>query len=76
MAHIPTAKEFALKDGWDKVIDHVTIKRMREFAKMHVEEALKNAYDCHTFKGWTNSEDENVHKELFIKNIMSRQPIL
>ena len=47
-----------------------------EFAKMHVEQALKNAYDCHTFKGWTNSEDENVHKELFVKNIMSRQPIL
>ena len=43
MAHIPTAKEFALKDGWDKVIDHVTIKRMQDFAKLHVEAALKAA---------------------------------
>ena len=40
MAHIPTAKEFALKDGWDKVIDHVTIKSKQEFAKMHVVAAL------------------------------------
>jgi hypothetical protein len=47
-----------------------------EFARLHVQQALKNAYDCHTFKGWTNSEDENVHKELFVKNIMSRQQIL
>lgn len=49
---------------------------MIEFAKLHVTQALKNAYDCHTFKGWTNSNDENIHKELFIRNIMSRQSIL
>jgi hypothetical protein len=46
-----------------------------DFTKLHVEAALKNAYDCGTFKGWTNSSDENVHKELFVKNIMSRQSI-
>ncbi len=41
MEKTPTAEEFALKDGWDKVIDHVTIKRMQEFAKLHVEAQLK-----------------------------------
>ena len=40
---LPTAEEFALKDGFQKVIDHVTIKRMQEFAKLHVQEALKVA---------------------------------
>jgi hypothetical protein len=49
---------------------------MIEFAKLHVQAALENAYDCHTFKGWTNSDDENVHKELFVKNIMSRKAII
>jgi hypothetical protein len=34
---LPTAEEFALKDGWEKVIDHLTIKRMQEFAKLHLE---------------------------------------
>lgn len=39
--NIPTAEEFALKDGFDKVIDHVTIKRMQEFAKLHCEAQSK-----------------------------------
>ena len=76
-----TAEEF-LKDfdyknqelGTD--INYPMIERcMIEFAKLHVEKALENAYDCHSFKGWTNSDDESVHKELFVKNIMSRQSI-
>jgi hypothetical protein len=40
---IPTAEEFALSDNWEKVIDHVTIKRMKDFAKLHVKAALKAA---------------------------------
>jgi hypothetical protein len=39
--NIPTAEEFALKDGFQKVIDHVTIKRMQEFAKLHCDAQLK-----------------------------------
>lgn len=45
---------------------------MIEFAKLHVKTALENAYDCGTFKGWTNSDDDNEHKELFVRNIMAR----
>ncbi len=69
MKTIPTAEEFYLNPN-----SYIT-KKMIEFAKLHVEAALENAYDCHTFKGWTNSEDENVHKELFVKNIMARRLI-
>lgn len=43
MNNIPTAEEFALQDGWHKVIDHVTKTRMVEFAKLHVQAALKVA---------------------------------
>ena len=43
MNKIPTAEEFALQDGYDKVIDHVTETRMIEFAKLHVEAALQAA---------------------------------
>ena len=46
-----------------------------EFAKLHVKAALENAYDCDTFKGWTNSDDDNEHKKLFVKNIMTREAI-
>jgi len=73
MNKIPTAEEFLDKEVQTRSKWVTTV--MIEFAKLHVEAALKNAYDCHRFKGWTNSEDENVHKELFVKNIMSRQPI-
>lgn len=43
MKKLPTAEKFALNDNWEKVIDHVTIKRMIEFAKLHVEAALESA---------------------------------
>lgn len=62
-------------DDFNKTMKNFIIKSMTEFAKLHVRKALENAYDCHTFKGWTNSDDEKVHKELFVKNIMSRQSI-
>ena len=70
MSTVPTAKEF-----YDAHYSDDAVVIMRDFAKLHVEAAIKNAYDCGTFKGWTNSSDENVHKELFVKNIMSRQSI-
>lgn len=70
---IPTAEEF-LRDE-EVFNDYGVTRAMIEFAKLHVRKALENAYDCHTFKGWTNSDDEKVHKELFVKNIMSRQSI-
>jgi hypothetical protein len=82
MKKLPTAEEYSKSRGLlrSSIISSegeiTNYDVMIEFAKLHVEAALKNAYDCHRFKGWTNSEDENVHKELFVKNIMSRQSIL
>jgi hypothetical protein len=49
---LPTAEEFALKDGFQKVIDHVTIKRMQEFAKLHVQKALKDASENAALDYW------------------------
>ncbi len=43
MDKIPTAEEFALSDKWERVIDHVTIKRMKDFAQLHVKAALEAA---------------------------------
>ena len=84
MNKIPTAEEFLIRNGCQRMdcedkcdfFEDVQPKDLIEFAKLHVESALKNAYDCHRFKGWTNSDDESVHKELFVKNIMSRQSII
>lgn len=71
---IPTAEEFLKKNGVVGMTNLIA-PLMAEYAKLHVKIALENAYDCHTFKGWTNSDDEKVQKELFVKNIMSRQSI-
>ena len=83
MTEIPTAEEFIKSSELVVKFDNTSGCILEEelphllvqFAKLHVEAALKNAYDCGTFKGWTNSSDENDHKELFVKNIMSRQSI-
>ncbi len=79
MKNIPTVEEF-LKIKECRVFSNgevrdISISDILEFTKLHVEAALKNAYDCGSFKGWAISDDENVHKEIFVKNIMSRQAI-
>lgn len=81
MTKIPSAEDltFEMYSGgsYEDLIDpkRFAAQVAIEFAKSHVKAALENAYDCGRFKGWTNSEDENVHKELFVKNIMSRKSI-
>ena len=54
MNTIPTAEEFALQDGYDKVISHVTETRMIEFAKLHVQAALEEASEKATLNVSTN----------------------
>lgn len=73
------AEEFVAKHqkGSDMILvtKEEAARKLIEFARLKVIEALEAAYDCGRFKGWTNSDDENVHKELFVKNIMSRNQI-
>jgi hypothetical protein len=77
MNKIPTAEEYFEENlSGEPLTQESVIEGLIEFTKLHVKAALENAYDCHTFKGWTNSDDENVHKELFVKNIMSRKTII
>jgi hypothetical protein len=57
---IPTAEEFALKYGVEKVVSHVTLTRMIQFAKLHCEEQLnailKNVTIKNEWSGNTGSE--------------------
>jgi hypothetical protein len=73
---LPTAEEFALKDGWEKVIDHVTIKRMQDFAKLHVEAALKAAKKK-TYKkvNMRHYEDELYKDEILTNTIIKSYPL-
>lgn len=81
MNKIPTAEELldstASKEFWEefKGLKKQLIEKIIEQNKLHVKAALENAYDCGTFKGWTNSDDDNIHKEMFVKNIISRKQI-
>jgi hypothetical protein len=73
---LPTAEEFALKDGWEKVIDHLTIKRMQDFAKLHVEAALKAAKKK-TYKkvNMMHYEDELYKDEILTNTIIKSYPL-
>jgi hypothetical protein len=74
MNTIPTAEEFALQDGYDKVIDHVTETRMIEFAKLHVEKALEAASkeakitESVTF-GWKQINKKSILNSYPLENI-------
>jgi len=63
---IPTAEEF-----WNMCCQNDTLKSpgdiMIEFTKLHVKAALERAYQNQGMS-WTNSKDEEVKMELFIKN--------
>lgn len=81
MSKLPTAEEFCNNSSFlndiftDDFNKSILNEKFIEFGKLCAEAALKNAYDCGRFKGWAISDDENVHKEIFVKNIMSRQSI-
>lgn len=70
-------KVYITQDGTEDVHDSLSnvANACRDLIELHTKAALEAAYDCGRFKGWTNSEDENVHKELFVKNIMLRNQI-
>ncbi len=67
---LPTAEEFIdnryAKNGNVLSVSD-TKKLMIEFAKLHVEVALERAYNNRGWS-WTNSDDENVKKDLFKRN--------
>lgn len=73
MKPIPTAEE-QLQETLDKLgislhkdTKQCVIEDMIEFAKLHVKAALDRAYHNQGMS-WTNSKDEEVKKELFVKN--------
>ena len=65
MTQIPTAKEF-----YDAHYSDDAVVIMRDFAKLHVEAALKRAYNNQGMS-WTNSTNEETKMDLFIKNSYS-----
>jgi len=65
--NIPTAEEFyRLSPEWGNAGKEVH-RKMIEFAKLHVKEALKRAYRNQGMS-WTNSKDEEVKLDLFMRN--------
>lgn len=72
------AEDFLRSKGYDSGEEPTEgIKELLcEFAKLRVQIALENAYNIGSFKGWTNSSDDNEHKRLFVVNVMSRNPII
>jgi hypothetical protein len=71
---LPNAREVIVKvtgsvftrqeiDAWEPMLT----KAMIEFAKLHVEAALKRAYQNQGMS-WTNSRDEEVKLDLFMRN--------
>lgn len=65
---IPTAKEFFKEQlSGETLTEESVIEGLIDFAKLHVEAALKRAYQNQGMS-WTNSKDEEVKKDLFIRN--------
>jgi hypothetical protein len=54
---------------WISIVDC-----MKEFAKLHVKAALEKAYN-NRGKSWTNSKEESVKLDLFMKNSYSLENI-
>lgn len=69
MNKIPTAEELFEEYHGFKA-DHSSndiLQLMIEFAKLHVEAALKAAYKNQGWS-WTNSTDEEIKLDLFMRN--------
>lgn len=72
MSKIPTAEEF-WKEKYENG-NNTPLRVMIEFAQLHVKAALKSAYKNQGMS-WTNSKDEEVKLDLFIKNSYPKELI-
>jgi hypothetical protein len=78
MEKIPTAEEFLIDKGYSGFAKHTLVKEwMKEFAKLHVEAALKEASEkakiTYEYSGNTGSEycDEFVDKDSILNSYPS-----
>lgn len=72
MSNIPTIEdlfktELSIIDSEYPELGYQIRKKVKEFAKLHVQAALERAYVNQGWS-WTNSTNEEIKKELFYKN--------
>jgi hypothetical protein len=61
MEQIPTAEEFLIEKGYSGFAKHTLVKEwMIEFAKLHVEAALKEASEKADYNTWGQEHIEQV----------------